>query len=243
MAISRVQSTKAGVGSGSTATTLSPAFSGNVTAGNMLVVVVRAGAFTPSSTPTVSDSRGTVYALAAATTSTNQDPKLWLFHGLAPSTGANTVSVTFPDDRGYRWVYALEYSGAHGLDVAHGKHTSPGSTSLVSNAFSTVAAESLVLLAASQNNFGTYTAGTSFTLVDGSIGAGSEFFGGVEEYITSSALTNYTAGITSSISNQYGLVLAAFSNVTSLSSGTGIVTGRPGRARELKHVTGARDLL
>lgn len=98
------------------------AYSSNVTAGNLLVVII---AQNIASAPTVSDSQGNTYT-QAGTYGTAGNLRMSVWYAKALSTGANTVSYTYGAGN-YQALAILEYSGANAstpLDAA-----SPGNTS------------------------------------------------------------------------------------------------------------------
>jgi hypothetical protein len=202
----RVQTAFAG-GDGGQGTTLAAVFGSNVTAGALLVVVLRD---TNLNAVTVADTLGTSYSVAVI--SEAQDPNLAIFYGIALSSGANTVTATWPA-RGtnYGWEYAVEVRGQwERLMVVANSKTGTGVTDLVSDPINTPFATGYLLLGVSQGAFTSYTAGVDFTLVDGTIPTNPNDFGGVEERILSGMLTSYTAHITSGSITAYTMVLAAF---------------------------------
>lgn len=215
MAITRVQTATAGVGSSPTVTTLAPVFASSVTAGNVLVVIVRDGVGSGGgAVESVTDSLGTEYHITTGTATSA--PVLYIYKGVAPRSGANTVTVTYGLDAATRWVFAIEYAGVPSTPIADVAATLAGGgpTDLVSAPFSTTA-PSVVIAAATQNGVATYTAGTDFTLLDGTLGGGGADLGGVEDYITSGPLTNYTAHMTSDSGGvAYALAVIAISSTT-----------------------------
>lgn len=208
--IARVQVATAA--SGATAVdTLAPVFSSAVTAGNLLAIALRRNVFS-NPDPVVTDSLGTVYTRGPWQAATGVDPKLWWFYGIAPASGANTVTVVWDSPEAYSWVCALEYAGLPGATLdgpGCDDQLGTGVTDLVTGAVTPSVASGLLLMAVSQNNFATYTAGADFTLIDGSIGDG-DLFGGVQERIVSTSLSGYVAHMTSTITADYTAVLAMF---------------------------------
>src|SRR6188472_104362 len=97
-----------GGGDGVQASPVNAVFGSNVAVGNLLAVAVRD---TNLNAVTLSDTLGTTYALAVSNTA--QDPNLGLWYGIAPSSGANTVSATWgAQPTAFPWVYAVEYAGS-----------------------------------------------------------------------------------------------------------------------------------
>lgn len=209
MPVTRVQTAKAGDNDAITA--LSAVFGGSVSSGHLLVVFARGGILSSHVVrPTIADSLGTIYNFAGASVGIGQDPKLWCFWGFAPASGANTVTVTWPDGQATRWVFALEYSSTVAFPGVDDKFGSAGPTDLTSDPVFTTVDETLVLLAVSQNNYGTYTSGVDFTLVDGAIGGDGLNFGGVQEFVTTAPLASYTAHITTTVVADYAILVTAF---------------------------------
>ena len=191
----------AGTGVGSLATS---AFA--TTSGNLIVVMIRSF---DSSITSIVDTASNSYSLIASDVS--GDP--WLHCYVAQDiTGhvANVVTVTWAATGTYRWVDAIEYTGcatALATDVTD-NNTGTGTTDITSNSFTTVQSVEVVVAGASQSGLATYTAGADFTLVSGSVDGGG--FGGVQEYITSSILSSYTAHITSTTTAGYTMLTVSF---------------------------------
>jgi hypothetical protein len=226
MAIARVQTTFGG-GDGSQGTNLATSdFGSGCTSGNYIIVCVRNGTSGDELT-SVTDTLGTSYSEAVK--DSGQDPSLYIYYGKLTSSGTNAVTGNFSVSANYAFVYAIEVSGlaaSSALDATNA-NTGSGVTDLTSGSFSTTQADEYVLLLASQNNLYTYTAGTDFTLVDGTIPTNPGNFGGIEEYITSGTLSSYTAHITSSGSGSYVTLVATFKGGSSSSTpspGVGALT-------------------
>lgn len=97
-------------------------FDSDVTAGNLLVVVVSSN-FSTAATPTLYDSMGNAYVLAGkgvGGTNINGDPdaqNIWLWYAIASSSGPNTVSVNYtPPTLDFKQISlsVAEYSGLSG---------------------------------------------------------------------------------------------------------------------------------
>jgi len=204
MAISRLQFAQAATGFSNSAT-VAPAFGSNVASGSLIVVIVRATAGTIS---TVADTRSTSYSLVDSNTST--DPCVWMYYGVTGSSGANTVTVTFGNSSNFRWGFAIEYSGQHASPLdTNDDQTGTGTSDLTLSAISTAGA-GVIVVGGGQSGLATYTAGTDFTMIDGTISGEGFDYGGVQEYITSGTVSSYTAHMTSSTTDMYTLVLGAF---------------------------------
>lgn len=211
MAITRVQ-VKTGGGDSDQGTSISTGnFGSSVTSGNTIIVFIRQSTDTVTGVPT--DTLFTTYTLAKKQAGPGNNT-MYIYYGVLASSGTNAVAVPFSVTN-YAWVYAIEVSGlsATPLDQADGKTgTIPGGGDCVTNAITTTQDDEYVVLGVSEDAFGTYTAGTDFSLVDGTIPTNAANFGGVEERITSSALSSYVAHITSvsGAGNGYFLAFATF---------------------------------
>jgi hypothetical protein len=190
-------------------TTIAPVFGSNVTANNLIIVATRG--FTTAAT--ITDTRGTAYAVA--TTSSGAEI-MRIYYGVIPTTGANTVTTTWTGpNTDWTWVCAVEVSGlatANVLDWA-GFTLTTGTSNMQLPGITTTQNEEYVFVAATQENIGTYTAGTNFSLVKGDIGTNPNYYGGIEDRVTTSTLTNYSAPIISSIANNGVMVGATFKSV------------------------------
>lgn len=206
MAITRVQF-KVGGGDASQGTSVATGnFGSSCTSGNYILVAIRNAT---NSLTGISDTLSTSYA--SAVSKNTQNPNLWLYYGILTGSGTNSVTCTF-SSTSYVWVFGIEVSGlasSSALDITD-SHTGTGVTDIVSGSLTTNQADEYVMYAVSQNNFAIYTAGTSFTIVDGTVPTNANDFGGVQEWITSSALSAVTAHITSNDTNDNTVVVATF---------------------------------
>lgn len=114
------------------ATTIAKAFTSNVTAGSLLVVLVTHNGGT--GTATCADSLGQTFTLAVGPTQTPDTTfNQWIFYFPNSSAGANTVTVTFSVNSNRSRLAILEYSGiatTSPLDVtaaANGTSAAPNS--------------------------------------------------------------------------------------------------------------------
>jgi hypothetical protein len=166
------------------------------TAGNAIVVVVRNGA-SGSSPTSVTDTAGNTYTLCVSPA--GPDPNMWVYVALnITGHAANVVSVNFAGTRDFSWGFALQYSGvktAAAVD-ASGTSRSDGTTDLATSAITTAQADEVIVVAASQAAFRSYTAGAGFSLIDGAIGSGP--YGGIEDQILSATWSGISAHMTSS---------------------------------------------
>lgn len=176
------------------------------TTGNLLVAATRGDGAALTS---IADGTNTFTKI---TESAASDPRLSIWYAKNITGVTHTFDATWASNASYRWLYVIEYSGAHTttpLDIS-GSNTGSGTTDLVSTAFTTTQTDEVIVLAGSQNALTTYTAGVDFTLIDGSIGTGGQFYGGIEEFITTTIKTTYTAHLTSGVTNPYATIWASF---------------------------------
>ena len=202
MAITRVQKTyTADVNTG---TSLASA-SITTTTGNTVVIMTRiSGLGGNSAVSGISDGTNT-YTVASANNTSDPNMEVWTAVNITGVTGA--ITVTWATTKTYRWIYVVEYSGVSTTPVdVSGANLTSSATDLVTSAFSAAESGEVVVVGASQNALATYTAGTDFTLLEGSITNSAQAYGGTEEYITTTQLSSYTAHITSSQAAQYGIV-------------------------------------
>ena len=179
------------------------------TNGNAIVVFIRSGGAGGSLNVTsVTDTAGNTYTQRV--TNFDRDPSMWVYVAKNITGHAtNVVTVNISGTTSYTWAFAVEYAGvdADPEDV-YPSNDDTAATDLVTNSITTNFHEEVVVLGGSQDTLSTFTAGTDFTLIDGAIGnvtlGGT--FGGVEEYITGSALGGYTGHMTSDTSAQYCIV-------------------------------------
>jgi hypothetical protein len=90
--------------------TLVQAYTSNVTSGNLLVVFACSGIETPS----ISDTRGTSWTAGPSVDDSGDGERLQCWYGLASSSGANTVTVTYSTSQGDGWIAVEELSGRSG---------------------------------------------------------------------------------------------------------------------------------
>ena len=149
---------------GTSVASLSQAFPGNNTAGNLILVFVRGS--TTSQTVTVSDTANNSYSLAVSQTQTTDSHQIRLFYATSGTSGPNTVTATFSATNNHPWLAVFEYTGASTLDQtahAQGSGTSPN-TGLTAT---TASNNELVFagLAVPNNSTATATAGTGFQML------------------------------------------------------------------------------
>jgi hypothetical protein len=193
MAIVRVTTAFTAVPGGTGGSTITlPATSH--TTGNCIVVFTRDSTLIPS---TITDTAGNTYTKLAENTTQDPHMSVWIAKNIT-GNASNVISLNFSGSTAYVWGYSIEYSGldASSPEDTYGTNTQTATTDCQSSSLSTAQSSEVLIMAASQPALTTYTAGTDFTLIEGSIGSGGMNFGGIEEYITSGALSSYTAHIT-----------------------------------------------
>lgn len=230
MAITRVQYASKGIGFTDGELFLeAPSFGASTTAGNLIVVCTRSADATGESVQSVSDTLGNTYT-RHVTLNEGADAALTIWSAVSSSSGTNAVRGTWNDTNFFRWVFAVEYAPGSGrawsttaatrLDASNTGTDTSGPT-LTAGAISTSQAETVVVACGTQNDAADYTAGTDFTMIDGTIDAPDVplNMGGVEEYITSGTLSSYVTTMTSSNGPpDYWIAVAAFK--TSASAGS-----------------------
>lgn len=208
----------------------------SVTSGNCLIVIVRSQPNSESAT--VADTLGSSFTLRASDVTTH-DPHMRLWDTVLTSSGTDAVTVTFTGGTvSFTWIYVIELSSCSAADTgasASGSTEGAATTALVSTAITTSQSVEFVVMGGAQNSFATYTAhadsaSNTWTLQDGSIGSGGSNFGGIEYFITSSALSSDTAQMTASASAQYGTVWASYKDN---GGGGGAGTGTGNKKRKV----------
>ncbi len=212
MAVTRVNFQQAGNGSDTQISRVTPNFT--VTAGNLIVVVIRQK--NNGNPPTVADTFTNSYTRDV--TANAATPYLFVYSAKANASGTNAVTVTWEGTDTFRWVAVMEYNAgsntwngtaASRLDTSS-TNSGTGTTTCTAGAITTTQAETVLVFGVSQDNFTTYTVGANFSLVDGTIGDADEDFGGVQERMPNAILTTYAPTITSNQTDAYIVALAAY---------------------------------
>lgn len=214
-AIARVTTSASASGAGTTRAT--PSF--NAVAGNFVAAFVRwSGAGLALSS--LVDTAGNTYTSAVdsatfGSSDTTFNPRVALYYAKNITGNAtNVVTGTWGSSADFAWIEALQYSGIDTtapLDVAIGARTASTTSDHSVGTLTTAQAVELILCGVSENAFSTFTAGSSFTLINGSLGDGTNTFGGVEEFITASTQTTFTAHVSGGGGGVHdGIVAAAF---------------------------------
>jgi hypothetical protein len=180
----------------------SKAFASNVTAGNLLIVFVDSR--DSSSVPT--DTLGTAYTLLGSSGSFGFYDNLGLmYYGVAPSSGANTVS--FATTGAVPAVAIAEFRGVTPVLNAHASNTAADSLSL------TTTQPSMIVIARGEHHSTAATySGTGGVAIaaqqsDPSGGSGRSLALG---YVAEGAAGTYTPGLTASSSSNDVLIAGAF---------------------------------
>lgn len=210
MAISVVQSTSGGANAPGNASQATSNFAGSCTSGDWIIFGVR---WAPSPTiSSITDTLGTVYNLAVGAAATIA---IAIYYGQLTASGTNALTVNWSANASFRWIYASQVSGlasSSPLDITDST-SAINQSDLQSNPLTTSQDEEIIFCYGTHNASLTYTAGTDFTLLDGSIPAAVPGTpeGGAQYRITSSALSSYTAHMTASTTaNTYRLLTASF---------------------------------
>jgi hypothetical protein len=216
---------------GSGSTTLAMNFPSNVTKNNLIVVGVSSFAGNAFASPAITDTLGSTWSLAVANNpGTTGTPALAsLYYAVAPSTGADTVTVHMTGTNNLH-LHIYEISGLVTSSVLDqiGSNFQSGTAATVSTAASTAAANEFVLAYFGRDNgSGTWTAGTGYgnTLASPNSGAGTDAFS--EAKIVSST-AKQTATVTSSASDSLTSVIATF-----VAAGGGTAVGTTSAAQAL----------
>lgn len=170
MAWAHVQSAHNNVDSGSSSMTV--AFGGSVTAGDLLVISTTwdssSGA---TSAPTVTDSVGTSYSLiGTAMMDTTHQQGFAVLYGLAGGTGANTATITYSGGTAFMRACASEYSGIASTStlvttnqVVQGTASTATDNATTPTATPTATGQLVFGAVCAVDEAATYTPGTGFT--------------------------------------------------------------------------------
>jgi hypothetical protein len=193
---------------GAGTTSLSVQFTGNNTAGNLIITAVRMSTATQGIS--ISDSAGNTYAVAVHQTQNTDGHQLYLFFAGNIAGGANTVTVTFTGTNNHPWIAVYEYSGlnkANPLDQtahAEGNNSSP-STGVIT----TTSANDLVFAAAGfpATTFrGNVSPGNGYALLLQDAGTSRT----ADEQAILAATRQVAGSFTLSVSTNWSVVMAAF---------------------------------
>lgn len=155
MALAPVQSNTGSAG-GYDSTTL--AYLSNVTAGNLLTCSGAVWNGSEVTSITITDTLGSTWTVILSTNVSGGAPhKTWIGYAIAPSSGANTVTIDPNGGGRYSSHGVAEWSGPHAtpLDVDGG--TSTGSSTSASDGITTTDPDALVIEVMSQGSGGNHS--------------------------------------------------------------------------------------
>ena len=214
----------AGCGAGHTC---SVAFTGNNTAGNLIIVSAEVG--NNHHVSSISDTEGNTYATATLAVTSPGTNVGQIFYAQNIKGGANTVTVALDGSTTqYTDLYLLEYAGlatSGALDVTS---TASGTGNSVTSGAATTTVQNELIFGYGSGDGGTYSSGFLFN-------GRSTFDGNIAEDETVNAAGSYTA--TASLSGSYGwtMSMATFKGAsiasTALMSNTGPVASSIGRVK------------
>ena len=142
-------------------------FAGPTTSGNTIIVSV--GSYS-TTTPVITDTRGTTYSLAATSQNGGSNANLWVFYGTATTTGTNAVRATISTGLSFTSISAVEFSGITSFDTAVNGLVSPASGAAVVTAPSITTSGAGIIFTAmkanSQQTQAPWTAGSGFSILD-----------------------------------------------------------------------------
>lgn len=160
MAIAHVQSS--GNFSVAAGTTIAKAYVSNVTAGNILAVLVQWSS--SSATASVADTQGNTWNAVAgslATNATSGNRSEW-FWTVPASSGANTVTGTISGSVGERDIYIAEYSGVDAVSPVDASVGANANGANPSTTLTTLTANTM-MVAGALVPVGTATVGSGWT--------------------------------------------------------------------------------
>ncbi len=167
---------------------------------------------------TVTDTVGTLYRRVISLTTNAQDPHLFAWDGIITKAGTNSVTMSnVTSTAAYQWIYCVEHTASTTAPAWNLPVSGVGTGSdLTTSAMTTVEDVDYILCGASQNALATYTAGTGYTLIDGSITASAQTYGGIEEKFPNAPLTAHTPHMTSSVGSTtaFSMLCVAFRTAT-----------------------------
>ena len=144
-------------GTYSTATSQSQTFTNNVVSGNLLVAFISNGG-TNAGTITISDTRGTSWtAFYSDTTANGLVQKAWF--GVAPSSGANTVTVSWSTGSQNSSLIVAEYQGIAASPLDQNPATKTGTSAWSTNSVTTTQAVELAIAVTIETSAGVTTNG------------------------------------------------------------------------------------
>lgn len=149
--------------------TISVSFLSNVVSGDLLVVgvIIGTGGHPAGTVMTISDTLGSTFIQAVSVIGVQTVPIIFIYYATAPSSGADTVSVTFTSLTTHHNLYLYEVAGVLTTPAGTATGTNPAGTATASMSTSTSVsfqAGAFLLGVAASNNGGPATQGSGFTL-------------------------------------------------------------------------------
>lgn len=192
---------------GSGVSSVSQAFAGSNTAGNLIVAFVRMSS--TSQTVTVSDSAGNAYATAVSQAQTTDGHQAFIFYASNIKAGPNTVTAHFSSTNNHPWLAIYEYSGVSALDQT--ARAQGGSSTAACGPTATTSAASELLFAGlglPSSTSASVTSGSGYTLeLQNAIQSGSR--AATEDRLVTTT-GGFTGAFTLSGSANWSCVLATF---------------------------------
>ncbi len=186
---------------------ISSAFLGANTAGNLIIAFVRAS--TTTQTVAVSDTLGNVYNDAVSQAQSFDGHQVHIFYAANVKAGANTVTATFSGTNNYPFLAIYEYSGLGQLDKA-AKAQGTNSTPSTACTAATVAANELVFAGMGLPASSTvgFSAGSGYTMEKQQMATGGSRAANEDRQLTAS--TTCSGNFSLSGSANWSMVLATF---------------------------------
>lgn len=211
-AITEVPSQRASGGTCNDVNTCTAAFPNNVAAGNLLVVGGATWDDPGSGSVTVTDTIGTAYTTVLCTTMDSGRQNTYYAYGIAPSSGANTVTV---DPSGasanYIRVHIDEFTGTAASPFSVDGGNSTGTSTSPSDSITTATANELLLALVGVASTAVTTPDGAYTQIGETEGAlrGNNF---VFRIVTTA--TSYTPAWTLGVSSAWVACSASFKEPT-----------------------------
>lgn len=143
------------------------AFPNNVTSGNLLIVGGAVWNDPANTSISVTDSLGTTYTTLLGTIHTGNRLRSFIAYGIAPSSGANTVTVNPNGSNTYMSFSIDEFSGVDSTPLDADGGTTTGTGTAIADSITTASANALIIGVCTHNVAGspTLTPGGSYTQI------------------------------------------------------------------------------
>jgi hypothetical protein len=176
------------------------------TSGNLLVAIVST-AREASTVTGIADTALNTYTYITRVQGTNL-LEIWYAKSIT-GNATNIVTATFSDDSTYRNIHVLQYSGCHTTSPLDQYETGTGTgTSLATGAKTTTVANEVIVSGFYIDDFKNFTAGSGFTIRDGTTGV----LASCEDKIVSS-IDSYSGSATVNTSLAWEAIMATFKSV------------------------------